>query len=437
MLSGLSKITYWKTHTKQLANVHSLFDSFMIHVASVKRHDPESKQLDTAPINAYFRILGDAGLQQQMFDVYHDLDKEGRMAPDHMVYTAMFNALASKSATSSELQARNPLAATHNASSARLLWGLMIKARQKKDFPIDSFLVTGAISALSQGRLADHNLAFTIAKEYFGVTRQNEKVPEDSAGLALTSASLSAIMTLCNSSEQYSDALYILEQVKKRPEAHGGASIIDRGIVEEAIRSFLSAPLPSADAQEKPTTGAEVADLVEWCMQQDAKRRHDQLIRLRKTSLVLALQVCWRQEDWRAARKVFETLTGWRMHDFADGVARQRPSLPSRDEDLVRADAESLSALLKTATSTKNGANMREALRLVSYLRLLDKPTNTSTQRTFKDEKRDAFFKNKLAEAVLDASSMVLSEKGNKNLDPEEWKGISERARACLGSKMF
>ncbi|KAJ8453558.1 hypothetical protein ONZ45_g19669 [Pleurotus djamor] len=188
MFSGLSRMENWMSHTKQLTNAHALYDYFIQHVTSVKKHDPTSSQLSTLPLSYYIKILGDTGHIQNIFDVYYALDGSVNLAPDQYIYTAMFSALAGKKLTEQG----------NAAFDAKLLWSQMLKASQKSPgFEVDVHLVTAAISALSRGSSSDQSFAFNLLREYFGITKPTDP-PSPVGLLPLTPPALAAALHLCN-----------------------------------------------------------------------------------------------------------------------------------------------------------------------------------------------------------------------------------------------
>lgn len=421
MFNGLSKIEHWATYTKQIENAHTLFEGYQRHVAAVKQDNPGSDELSVAPIAPYFKVLGDNGLQQKMFDIYYDMDKEGPLAPNQFVYTAMFRALHTKRS------GLNTPAQAQNAASAKLLWTQLLKASKRNGgVALDSFVVSEAMLALARGRAADVELAFGIARDYFGLTARGEPPVTGTPPLALKTESLAAVLVMCTFTKRFEDCIHIFEQVKKRPEPIGGISIVDRKHAENVLHAQLG--LGGTGVAES------ALDLVQWMLRQEYVGKNGPKIRPAKSTFDLVLQLCWRDADWRAATRTFDLMTGFHSHDFMDGVASRSPRLDERSPGRnITPDAETMSTMLRVALATKNLANMRTAMRLTDHIlgaTNILRNAGTSTKAV----KRTDFFATKLASALLETANNVLGEEGSKASAKEiqRWQYLADGAKKVL-----
>ncbi|KAE9410504.1 hypothetical protein BT96DRAFT_961898 [Gymnopus androsaceus JB14] len=388
LMNGLSRIEDWDSHTKQLAHSHSIYE--------LSGHDPSSAELSVAPIAAYVKILGSAGLHQQIFDVFYSLDTEGRLAPDRFLFTAMFQALAVKPYTDSDNFVQN-------AASAKLLWNLMLKASRRTNFSIDGFLVSSAIIALSRGRDADQEFALGLVAEHFGlvafdaVDEPASPKKEEKGSIPLEPQSFAAVLTLCRNSAKPIHAINFFAAVLKRPESQGGPSIIDRAHVEQVLQSFLAAEIPASSQK--------ALELVEWMLAQEIKSSSSVAAKIRPTHSTFNLiisQICRAENDWRVAAKVFDLMTGYHSHDFMDGVEATKPRFDRRSPGRnIPPTAEVLSSMMRIAVGSESRANIRQALRLIHYFgfrSLIQPPDTLESKKAMKDK---AFYISKLAQAVL------------------------------------
>jgi hypothetical protein len=413
MFMGLSRIEDWSTHSKQLDNARSVYDSFQRHMTSVKKDDSASAELSVGPLAAYIKILGNAGYYQELFDVYYAMDTEGPLAPDQFVYTAIFQALSV-----SGKQDRIKVSA-----DAKLLWNQMQKASHKSPgFQIDAFLITSALIALSRGRPADQSLAFQIIRDYFGLTTPDD--PPSTGTIPLTPQSFAAVLLLCSQSEKYHLCDHFLLQVKKRPEALGGASILDRAHLEEVLKARLSL--------KDSGTALYCLELLEWMLREEITGRSGPKIRPALSTYNVVLTACWRDADWRSAARTFDLMTGYHSHDFMDGAVSVTPRLDKRapGRNLVP-NAETLSTLVRTALASHSRANVRQCLRIVGYLGVDDLfSTKETTNDTKKSAKNRAFYASKLASAVIEAVAKVSG--GGERASQDEvtqWNDLVNRAK--------
>lgn len=415
MFMGLSRIENWSGHTKQLANAHSLYDSFQRHVNSIKKHDKDNLELSVNPLAAYIKILGATGLHQEVFDVYYAMDSDGSLAPNQFVYTAMFQAL---SAFSNQDRLKN-------AADARLLWTQMQKASQKSPgFQVDAFIVTSAVSALSRGRLADQIFAFQIVRDYFGLTAPDE--PPLTGTIPLAPQSFAAILLLCNNSQKHHLCDHFFQQVKKRPEASGGPSILDRAHMEEVLKARLSL--------EDSGSARYCLETLEWMLRQEITGHSGPKIRPALSTFNLVLTACWRDGDLWTATRTFDLMTGYHSHDFMDGAVSDTPRLDKRapGRNLVPT-AETLSSLMRTALASHSRANVRQCLRIIDYLGV---DQFFSSQQVGKTESNKAakhrtFYASKLASAIIEAVTDVSNNKEKTyQVELRRWKDLAKEIRA-------
>lgn len=420
IFSGLSRIEHWTTHPKQLENARSVYDSFQRHMAAVKKDDPKSAELSVQPLASYIKILGDAGCYQEIFDVYYAMDSEGPLAPDQYIFTAMFQALATKPEAAG---GQTPAAVNFkNAADAKLLWTQMLKAAQKSPgFEVDAIVVTSALKALSRGRLTDQTFAFTIVRDYYGLTAPGDSPTKGSIPLA--PQSLAAILMLCNSSQKHSLCAHFFQQVKRRPEALGGVSILDRAHLEEVLKGRL--------ALSEAGSAYYCLEILEWMLRQEITGRNGPRIRPALTTYNLVLTACWRDGDWKSATRVFDLMTGYHAHDFMDGSISSAPRLDNRGPGRTLApNPETLSSMVRTALTSRDRANVRQSLRIVDYLgaHSFFKPTEKADDP--KSVKNIRFYTLKLASAVADAVRYVsdAGERGPSSDEVGRWKSLASQA---------
>jgi hypothetical protein len=419
MLSGLARIENWEDYPKQLKNATSLYEAFLRHVDSMKKHDPSSPELNTAPIASYIQILGDVGMHQEIFDVFYNMDKEGPLAPDHLLFTAMFQALAAKP---------DPVTGyAPNSASAKLLWSLMIKAQRKTQFPLDSHLISAVVLALSRGRPGDQELGFQIVRDYFGLSTTTP--PKSKDIVPLTSQAFGAVLSLCKFSEKHQCAIDFFQQVLERPPSVGGPSIIDNGHVETVIGAY--------SALSPPNYSIKCIELLEWMLRESVTRPRDTKIRPSHSTYLLVLKACWSCADWRGATKTFDLMTGYHCHDFMDGVVSDRPRFDRRSEGRnISPDPETVSLMVRTAVRTKNRAHIRQALRLTHYFGMKDlflnkyAPEGSGQSKKATDSR--LFYSLKLADAVREGIEQVLAESTGKEQprrdDVVRWKELERDA---------
>ncbi|KXN86267.1 hypothetical protein AN958_10129 [Leucoagaricus sp. SymC.cos] len=393
MLNGLARIEDFSRHTQQLKNAHSIYESFTHHLKSVKRVNPADPELSVDPLASYIKILGDAKY------VFYSLDPDGPLTANPLIYTSLFQVLALRP------DATIP---TFRQADARLLWNQAVKAsKRNSNFVIDAHLATSAIAALARGQTSDHDLGFQIARDFFGLCPPGTSRVNGS--LFLSPQSLSAILRLCNTSNNHDLCIEFFGQVKRRPTKMGSVEILDRRHMEEVLRAYQASNVPASGYQSLQT--------LEWMLRQELTGPNG--------------------TDWNSATRTFDLMTGYRSHDFMDGAVAEEPRLDRRGKGRnFLPTSETMSNLVRTAYATRNRAHMRQCLRMLDYLGLDTLLTQTSenADESRKTVKNRGFYVAKLAQGIVEMVSYVSTGPTDQKF-PEQlemWRRLSDRAKMEL-----
>ncbi|RXW25186.1 hypothetical protein EST38_g709 [Candolleomyces aberdarensis] len=445
LFSGLSRIERWNTFPKQLANARSLYDDFQRHITSLKAHDAYNPDITSTPLAGYIKILGNAGEYQEIFDVFYSLDQDGTYIANEFIYTAIFQALADMRQV---LNGKGITAPSQwdakVASDVRMLWNQMTKpgASQTKTNakfsssrpgPADQFAATAAISALSQGEDVDHELAFKIARDFFGLSKDEMSIVR--GYYPLTRQSLGAILKLCNDAKQHSTCMHFFQLVKR---SNKFQDILDRPHVEEVLKSRYH--LPSGGL------GLASLQLLEWMLQRE-KAGHGPQIRPAVSTYNLVLTACWKAADWPSAVTAFDLMTGYQAEDLSDEavangvVPRHDRFRREGNRDLVPPSLEALSSLARTANATRQRSNIRACLRLIDRIEpeviFPGSPRGTGVNAgSGKTAKNKVFFATKLAQAVNEGWDLI---KGYADEFSREeflkWRSLKDRLNKSFNKK--
>lgn len=405
MFTGLSRIEHWPTHSKQLDNARSLYTAFMQFVKSVQKHDPTSDQLTVDPLASYIKILADSGNHREMWDVYNDLDPEGPLAANALIFTAMFNGLADMGPS--------------EGGEAKLLWQQALKA----NITLDSHIVSTAIAALAKGRPNDQALALKLLADHYGLSAPFEK-PADGVRLALPPSALYSALSLANALQKPQTTMHFFDEVRKRPRALGGEEIIDRGHVEEVLKAHAALASPGS-----PPTALR---LLQWMLQTEAKRGADGLkLRPSLRTFNIVLIACWRGSDWPAALSTFHLMTGYLADDLADGRSGQMPREQRARGRNLEPTAEALSTMVRTAHTTGDLAVMRHAVRVVEACGAdeLLVTHRRAAEETRRLQKGRVFYVGKLAGAVAELLDTLFAKAPPRPHEKEKWEKLRQQAK--------
>lgn len=437
MFSGLSRIDNWVTYSQQLSNAKLLYDAFQRHITSLKKHEPDSPDITPAPLAAYIKILADNGQYEALFGVLNELDPIGPFSADVNIYTAMFQAMANMRRVLSKKGIKAPDSFDAKlASDARDLWIRLSKGHANRPSPrADAVTATTAISALSNGGPEEQKLAFQIAETYLGLSLTPSEA--GSGHFPLTAPGLGASLKLCNNAAEYGRCIDFLKQVKLRPEADGGLSMIDRPHMEEVLKARYQ-------LAEDGFAKASLQDL-QWMMQRE-NAGHGAHIRPAMSTFNLVFSACWKASDWVSAANTFELMTGYFASDFQHPLSPQSPpKRRSRGQSLLPS-AEGMSAMIRTALSTRQLRYIQQCLRMlqhigIDHIRVKSQPQSPATSEnqrspgnSKKDSKNNQFYGSKLASALAESIKLLQTFKDEQvSSELAQWRAFSHTCKGVFG----
>lgn len=438
MLSGLARIRRWSEHPQQLLNAHSLYQYCSRHLHSLKEAEPGHDGVDPTPIAHYIQILGDAGLYQKVFDVFYELDKEGPLAPNAMIFTAMFKVIAQRVNPPDDL-APDMTIGHKNASDGRLLWRYLSQAMERnRDFKMDAHLLDSVLRAFSKGTSADSEFALDLARRYVGLAKPKETFPSPS--IPLTAPVLEVILQICNYSGQHELCIYFVKQSRTlavqaaqrvgKP-ASSVAHNVDRLHMEEVIKAYGTL------AQTDPDASVHALVSLKFMLREEALGHNGPAIRPSANSFNLVLAVCSKTGDWTSAEQTFELMTGYEVVDFGKrAVSSDQPpvykvAVRSRGRNLYP-DAETMASLLHTALKAKNSKAVGQCMRMLHHFgaeRLLNvKPS----KMTGKDIPTAVSSQEQLANDILKAMDLLGKDASGSSADWKHWNTAKNLAQQRL-----
>ena len=178
MMSGYATIEDWEMYSKQLASVHSVYDQLRRHIIETPRvvvNDPAGESgasFILFPIALYISILGKTSNYQKAFDVFHELDTNGSLAPHSKVYSSLLCVLADRV----DSMDTHPTAIAQSVSEAKYVWRRHMRSVDKNPHhTIEPRSVEAMIKVLSRGEPTDHELMFDILHDICGLPRPHEE----------------------------------------------------------------------------------------------------------------------------------------------------------------------------------------------------------------------------------------------------------------------
>ncbi|KAI0081844.1 hypothetical protein K474DRAFT_1613127 [Panus rudis PR-1116 ss-1] len=431
MLSGLSQIKDWKMYSKQLDHAHSLYEKGLAYLEKLKELEPNSKFMNNHFINAYLKILVNAGLYDKVFDVYMAMDTEGPLAPDQFTYSILFHALVQRSTTAPKSDVSEAM--LKSASDARLLWRQMTKSLSKRpNVAIDPYVVSSAIRALTRGSPFDSHLAFDILREYAGLTKPGE--PRVEPLVKMNHFILQAALELCNVTGKHRLAVHWLQLALKMI-----PSEIDRRHLNQVHAAHVN--LGNAGVLDGESSSFK---LLQWQLERAVVHQQEQLRPDSSTYFYVMLD-CWRIGDWASAARTFEMMTGYKMEQFNDGMEGP-PTRVKRSKGLdIRPNTQIMSCFARASFAPNDPSIFRQVLRIISfygddYFLSDTRPYNGMARDKsigFSVQKYEQYYQFTLANAIISMLSTVLPKgvpkpEGVAEGEMRAWTELGRKARALL-----
>ncbi|KAI0304021.1 hypothetical protein BC826DRAFT_965446 [Russula brevipes] len=331
LMTGYATIEDWEQYTKQLGSAHSVYKQLKEHLKTPGQIDDPSGELGVSfalyPIALYISILGKAGKYQKAFDVFHELDIDGPLAPHPKVYSSLLCVLADR------VDAADEEAETieQSVSHAKYVWRQHMRSLDRQpQFYIESRSVDAMIKVLSRGSPSDHELMFDILRDICGLPRLEE--PDYSAP---PPPSPSPSPPPPVPTPKVTPTVWILNEtldgciVAGRPEmvVHYAQSIMDKPELRSILRPshlhglLLAQTLLAKKGSLTAQSAEKAAEWVEWILgqlqvraaqsrdrDQDQDQGHDHEgergVGLNKHTIAFAFEICYLCSDGPAALRI-------------------------------------------------------------------------------------------------------------------------------------
>jgi hypothetical protein len=312
MMSGYATVDDWGPLTKQLKFADSVYGQLKQHLQDSRNliNDPTGEtdaSLILYPIALYISTLGKAGKYQKAFDVFHQLDTDGPLAPHPKVYSSLLCVLADRvDSSDAEVMAQT-------VSDAKYVWRRHMRSLDRQpDHYIESRSVEATIQVLSRGEASDHELMFDILRNICGLPHSRHTAGEDDEDRRLSPPPppppppsppkvepnrwiLREVLGSCTAAGRPDMAVYYAQSVMDTPKLR---PILRAWHLHKLLRAHL---LLAEEGSTSPARSESVAAWVEWMVEQagqDTSRAPN------KHTLTSALELCYRCEDVGSALRI-------------------------------------------------------------------------------------------------------------------------------------
>ena len=303
MMSGYAAIDDWRPLTTQLELVHSVYRQMREHLERTPDSidDPADKSSMASfilyPIALYISILGKVGKHQKAFDVFHELDTTGPLAPHPKIYSSLLSILADRvDATDVDAQV-----IAESVSEAKYFWRRHMRSSDKEpQHDVQPRSIEAMIKLLSRGNPSDHELMFDILRDMCELPRPSDgplpsPPPSPKKKVWLTPWILKEILDGCIAAFRPEMAVHYAQSVMDTRELR---HILRAWHLSKLIRAHI---LLANKGSALPSRAENVAEWVEWMV---APRRESKSTVPDERTVLSALELCHRCKDPRSALRI-------------------------------------------------------------------------------------------------------------------------------------
>ncbi|KAI0053638.1 hypothetical protein FA95DRAFT_1600783 [Auriscalpium vulgare] len=303
MMTGYGSIQDWKQYTKIFEHVTAVYENAKAHLDQYRKdpemwqrsrvHDPD---LVLYPIALYIEILGDVGLHQKAFDVFHDLDADGIFAPNAKIFEKVLAAIAKR-----ETLPHDGDVAAQNISDTKYFWRRLSKLmEQNPDAKVDSRVLESAFSVLAKGGKSEHALILSIFHEFCGLPVDGDRLRPR---VELNRYAYDQILRACNIIKQHDLCISYGDRLLDGPDA-------------SEFRSYHAAQIlyarHSLATAGDDTQAAHALRLLERTLAVPSGAQPPT-----PSTLAVAFNITSVCRDWNTAVKLVELLTGMPLVESA------------------------------------------------------------------------------------------------------------------------
>jgi pentatricopeptide repeat protein len=304
MMSGYAFVDDWKPLTTQLDLVHSVYGQLRQHLERTRNFiddDPageSSASFILYPIALYISILGKAGQVQKAFDVFHELDTSGPLAPHPKIYSSLLSALAER-VDAPDVDAE---VIAQSVSEAKYIWRRHMRSLDSQpQHDVEPRSIEAMVKLLSRGNPPDHELMFDIVRDICGLPRPGDGRPPSPSSrkknVAPTAWILNEIFDGCDAAGRPEMAVHYAQSVMDTRELR---PILRARHLHKLLCAHI---LLAKKGSTLPSRSESVAAWVEWMVTQDPARKSERTT-LNERTIASALELCHHCKDTQSALRI-------------------------------------------------------------------------------------------------------------------------------------
>jgi len=418
VLVGVTKIEDWTKNTALLKRVHAVYQQCLAHLEDLRHKNPLHPDLIPWPINAYIKVLGNAKMWPQIFDVFWSM--KDYAPPDETTYAIILQHLRNRKDLRSQfckvdsslddeiakwedahgVAEGEQLASTtsgeqipnsgsvkdaeddvpsekqvdnRNAQDAHTIWDALIKCASVTGnvgtkVCVNEHHVEAMLRLMARGGPEDQRFGFNIVRTFLPPLRlSGEKKAKDVPPntVSINKYTLDATLELCSLSGKPGAAIEFFRIVTDRSEKNELWKVLD----EKHMTYILKAYADVISSHGVLSDGREAVAVLEW-MFGCVKEKDQTPLTPNMRHCMYVLTAAANGGDVSSVLRVYELMTGHQRGEFMDGAPppKQRLDCSILGPNVkLRWNYYCMSQLIKAASVTRSVQYMRVALRILAY----------------------------------------------------------------------
>ena len=414
----MTNIRCWTKHTALLKRVHVVYHQYLAHLEGLRHKNPHHPDLIPWPINAYIKILGNAEMWPQVFDVFWSM--KNYSPPDETTYAVMLQLLQNRKSLRSQfrkvdssldeeiaqwedahgvaegeqLASAGPKDGVpdsgyvrdveddvpnekqvdkRNAQDARIIWDTLIKCASTtgdigSKVCVNEHHVEAMLRLMARGGPEDQHFGFNIVRTFLPQLRlSGEKKAKDIPPnlVKINKYTLGATLGLCSLSGKPGAAIDFFRILSDPREKIGLWKVLDEGHMMYVFKAYADV----ISSHGVLSDGREAVAVLEWMIRCVKEKGRTHLVPdVRHCMYVLTAAA--NGGDISSALRVYELMTGHQREEFMDGAPppERRPDCSILGPEVeLRWNYYCMDQLIKAASVARSVQYMRIALRILAY----------------------------------------------------------------------
>ena len=414
VLVGVTKVQDWTKNTALLKRVHAVYQQCLAHLEDLRHKNPHHPDLIPWPINAYIKVLGNAEMWPQAFDIFWSM--KDHSPPDETTYAIMLQLLRNRKTLKSQFckvdssldeeitkwedehgvaegEQLTPEVVSdsgdvknveddvpsekevdkRNAQDALTIWDTLIKyasgtGNVGSKVCVNEHHVDAMLRLMARGGPKEQRIGFNIVRTFLPPLRlSGDKKPKDIPPntAKINKYTLDATLELCSLSGKPGAAIEFFRIITDPSEKGRLSKVLDEKHMTYVFKAYADV----ISSHGVLSDGREAVAVLEWMFQR-VKEKGQTDLTPNMQHCMYVLTAAANGGDVSSALRVYELMTGHQREEFMEGAPppkRRRDCSILGPEVNLRWNYYCMDQLILAASVAHSVQNMRVALRILAY----------------------------------------------------------------------